>query len=84
MSGRLLSASLPLLIQQDAGGGALKPVFCKVSAVLLQEAGAELEEQLAQEQEGPWGEQGVCLLPRSPLSAHSRGEWQMGELPWGR
>ena len=80
-----LPASLPLLIRQAAGEGVLKPVLYSRTAVLPQEAVAELAEQLAQEQEGPWGERGVCLLPRPPSSAPGESG-SRGELPqpWGR
>lgn len=64
-----LSASLPLLIHKDAGEGVLKPVLYSGTAALPQEEVAGLAEQFAQEQEGPRGEQGVCLPPRHPSSA---------------
>lgn len=53
------------------------------TAVLAQEMVAELAKQLAGEQEGPWGERGLCLLPRPPRSAPGESN-SRGERPWGR
>lgn len=78
-----LSASLPLLIHQAAGEGVLKPVLYSGTAVLPQEAVAELAEQFAQGQEGPWGERGMCLLPRPPSSTPGESGSQ-GEQTQGR
>lgn len=53
------------------------------TAVLAQEMVAELAKQLAGEQEGPWGERGLCLLPRPSCSAPGESN-SRGERPWGR